>query len=94
VPLCDIEPASLVAVYYRKLLFCAICSPSSTIHLSVVACGDRLEETLTMIKSAVIFTKSQIDLHIFADSVLEVEFKQEVHIIEVTFSILIAVILQ
>ena len=65
---------------------CALCSPDSTVHLSVVACGDRLEETLTMIKSAVIFTKSQIHLHIFADDVLQIEFKQEVHITEVTFS--------
>lgn len=46
-----------------------------TIHLSVVACGDRLEETLVMIKSATLLTQSLIHVHIFADDDLQPQFQ-------------------
>ncbi|XP_013872425.1 glucoside xylosyltransferase 1 [Austrofundulus limnaeus] len=36
-------------------------------HLAVVACGERLQETLTMIKSAVLFSIGHLHLHIFAE---------------------------
>jgi hypothetical protein len=72
---------SLTAFFFVCALFllCYFCSPESIIHLSVVACGDRLEETLTMIKSAVLFTKTHILLHIFADDALQTEFRQQVN---------------
>lgn len=48
----------------------------NTIHLSVVACGDRLEETLIMIKSATLLTRLPIHVHIFSDDDLQPKFKQ------------------
>ena len=48
------------------------------VHLSVVACGDRLEETIVMIKSALIFSKAMLHVHIFADKDLQPQFKSEV----------------
>lgn len=47
------------------------------IHLSVVACGDRLKETLIMIKSATLLTRSRIHVHIFADEDLKPLFQQQ-----------------
>lgn len=47
-------------------------------HLAVVACGDRLEETLTMIKSAVLFSIKHIYLHIFAEDQLHASFMEAV----------------
>ncbi|KAL2091486.1 hypothetical protein ACEWY4_013749 [Coilia grayii] len=45
-------------------------------HLAVVACGNRLEETLTMIKSALIFSVKKIKFHIFAEQELSMEFEK------------------
>uniref|UniRef100_A0A4W6D6U6 Glucoside xylosyltransferase 1 n=1 Tax=Lates calcarifer TaxID=8187 RepID=A0A4W6D6U6_LATCA len=44
--------------------------PEPPMHLAVVACGERLEETLTMIKSAVLFSLRHLYLHIFAEDQL------------------------
>lgn len=52
-------------------------SHSVVIHLSVVACGDRLEETLIMIKSATLLSRLPIHVHIFADDDLQPQFKQK-----------------
>jgi len=52
------------------------------VHLSVVACGDRLEETVTMIKSAMLFSKVLLHVHIFADDNLQVEFVKQVKLME------------
>ncbi|XP_023931216.1 glucoside xylosyltransferase 1 [Lingula anatina] len=46
-------------------------------HLAVVACGDRLEETLVMIKSALILSRNAIKVHIFAEYDLHLGFKQQ-----------------
>ena len=46
------------------------------IHLAVVACGDRLEETLVMLKSAVLFTRAPLRFHIFADDELRPLFQR------------------
>ncbi|XP_012993933.1 glucoside xylosyltransferase 1 isoform X4 [Esox lucius] len=43
-------------------------------HLAVVTCGQRLEETLTMLKSAVMFSIKPLRLHIFADDQLHASF--------------------
>ncbi|KAM9376733.1 glucoside xylosyltransferase 1 [Pholidichthys leucotaenia] len=43
-------------------------------HLAVVACGPRLEETLTMLKSAVLFSKKPLHFYIFAEDELHKSF--------------------
>ncbi|XP_043824578.1 glucoside xylosyltransferase 1 isoform X2 [Dromiciops gliroides] len=48
---------------------------SETMHLAVVACGERLEETVTMIKSAIIFSIQPLQFHIFAEDQLHHSFK-------------------
>ncbi|XP_076010095.1 glucoside xylosyltransferase 1-like isoform X2 [Genypterus blacodes] len=48
--------------------------PETAMHLAVVACGQRLEETLTMIKSAVLFSVKPLCLHIFAEDQLHASF--------------------
>lgn len=47
------------------------------IHISVVACGERLKETLVMFKSAVLFSKSLLVFHIFAEDNLQQSFKEQ-----------------
>ncbi|CAN8186273.1 unnamed protein product [Coccothraustes coccothraustes] len=53
--------------------------PSSLqcMHLAVVACGDRLEETLIMLKSAVLFSSRRLCFHIFAEDSLKPEFEMK-----------------
>ncbi|XP_054640809.1 glucoside xylosyltransferase 2-like isoform X2 [Dunckerocampus dactyliophorus] len=46
-------------------------------HLAVVACGNRLEETLTLVKSAVLFSLKKIKFHIFAEDGLTLQFKEK-----------------
>lgn len=45
------------------------------VHIAVVACGDRLDETLTMIKSVLLFSIEKVNLHIFADDELKEKFE-------------------
>ncbi|XP_028825034.1 glucoside xylosyltransferase 2 isoform X2 [Denticeps clupeoides] len=45
-------------------------------HLAVVACGNRLDETLTMVKSALLFSVKKIKLHIFAEQELSTHFEK------------------
>lgn len=54
--------------------------PSSLqcMHLAVVACGDRLEETLIMLKSAVLFSNRRLCFHIFSEDSLKPEFEKKV----------------
>lgn len=52
--------------------------PEPPMHLAVVACGERLEETLTMIKSAVLFSAKRLCLHIFAEDELHASFAEVV----------------
>ena len=47
-------------------------------HLSVVACGDRLNETVVMLKSAVLFSQEPFHAHIFVDDDLRPQFQQQV----------------
>lgn len=48
------------------------------VRLAVVACGPRLEETLTMLKSAVLFSHRTLHFHIFADDELHSGFRDAV----------------
>lgn len=52
--------------------------PAEVMHLAVVACGDRLEETLTMIKSALLFSLKRITFPIFAEDPLAPQFRERV----------------
>ncbi|KAJ8379105.1 hypothetical protein AAFF_G00231100 [Aldrovandia affinis] len=45
-------------------------------HLAVVACGDRLDETFTMFKSAVLFSIKRIKFHIFTEHALASLFEK------------------
>ena len=47
-------------------------------HLAVVACGNRLSETLVLLKSAVLLSRAKLFFHIFADDDLQPLFKQAV----------------
>lgn len=47
-------------------------------HLAVVACGSRLDETLTMVKSALLFSLKRITFHIFAEDPLAPQFEERV----------------
>ncbi|XP_048014542.1 glucoside xylosyltransferase 1 isoform X1 [Megalobrama amblycephala] len=51
-------------------------SRSEPVGLAVVACGSRLEETLTMLKSAVLFSRRDLHFHIFAEDDLHTGFRQ------------------
>lgn len=47
----------------------------------MVACGPRLEETLTMLKSAVLFSKKPLHFYIFAEDELHNSFRNAVSIL-------------
>ncbi|MEQ2167946.1 hypothetical protein GOODEAATRI_009268 [Goodea atripinnis] len=47
--------------------------------LAVVACGPRLEETLTMLKSAILFSKKPLHFYIFAEDELHDGFRTAVN---------------
>lgn len=47
-----------------------------SMHLAVVACGNRLQETLSMVKSAVLFSIKHLCLHIFAEDQLHASFME------------------
>ncbi|XP_076870198.1 glucoside xylosyltransferase 2 [Brachyhypopomus gauderio] len=47
-----------------------------TMHLAVVACGNRLDETLAMVKSALLFSVKKIKFHIFAEQDLTGQFEK------------------
>ncbi|XP_025776812.1 glucoside xylosyltransferase 2 [Puma concolor] len=57
--------------------FQAVLPPELWIHLAVVACGNRLEETLVMLKSAVLFSHRKIQFHIFTEDSLKPEFEKQ-----------------
>lgn len=48
-------------------------------HLAVVACGNRLDETLTMVKSAILFSLKKITFHIFAEDPLAPQFEERLN---------------
>uniref|UniRef100_A0A8C1AGR1 Glucoside xylosyltransferase 1 n=1 Tax=Cyprinus carpio carpio TaxID=630221 RepID=A0A8C1AGR1_CYPCA len=52
-------------------------APRDPLELAVVACGSRLEETLVMLKSAVLFSQRRLRFHIFAEDDLHAGFRQE-----------------
>uniref|UniRef100_A0A8C6FDT2 UDP-D-xylose:beta-D-glucoside alpha-1,3-D-xylosyltransferase n=3 Tax=Monodon monoceros TaxID=40151 RepID=A0A8C6FDT2_MONMO len=57
--------------------FTSVLPPELWIHLAVVACGNRLEETLVMLKSAVLFSHRKMRFHIFSEESLKSEFDKQ-----------------
>lgn len=55
-----------------------VTQPEDVMHLAVVACGNRLDETLTMVKSALLFSIKKIKFHIFAEEDLAEQFQNGV----------------
>ncbi|XP_019642762.1 PREDICTED: glucoside xylosyltransferase 1-like isoform X2 [Branchiostoma belcheri] len=57
-----------------------VCSPDkeASMHLAVVACGDRTNETLVMLKSALVFSNTKLHCHIFAETELHFGFRQQI----------------
>lgn len=55
------------------------------VRLAVVACGPRLEETLTMLKSAVLFSHRILHFHIFAEDDLHYGFRDAVSSVLIYF---------
>ncbi|XP_067655590.1 glucoside xylosyltransferase 1-like [Haliotis asinina] len=51
--------------------------PKDSIHLSIVACGDRTPESLILFKSAVLFTNKHLVFHIFAETELQKGFRDQ-----------------
>lgn len=51
------------------------------VSLAVVACGPRLEETVTMLKSAVLFSHRTLHFHIFAEDQLHSGFRDAVSLV-------------
>lgn len=48
------------------------------VYLAVVACGDRLHETLNMLKSALMFSKVKLNFVVFAEESLIESFAEKV----------------
>ncbi|XP_071851569.1 glucoside xylosyltransferase 1-like [Apostichopus japonicus] len=65
-PLEEVGVEPVVDVFGKELR-----SHRECIHLSVVVCGDRTEETLIMLKSAAVLTKTCLVFHIFAEEELQ-----------------------
>lgn len=48
-----------------------------SIHIAVVSCGDRMEESLIMLKSAILFSQSHLVFHIFTEPHLIKSFQEQ-----------------
>lgn len=80
--------SSLFFVFFPLCVFSNVARPvtkrtraEEVMHLAVVACGNRLDETLTMVKSALLFSIKRITFHIFAEDPLAPQFKERVRIL-------------
>lgn len=49
------------------------------VNLAVVACGDRVAETITLVKSALMFTRSYLQFFIITEPKLKHDFIQQVN---------------
>lgn len=76
--ICATLPAFRYIMHQRGHVDAVQSRPEHPMHLAVVTCGDRLEETLTMIKSAVLFSIKSLYLHIFAEDQLHASFMEAV----------------
>ena len=64
----------------RDLLstLCVLLYCRPRVHIAVVSCLNRVEETLVMLKSALLQTKAKLKFHVFADDENMPKFKSEV----------------
>ncbi|KAB1269604.1 Glucoside xylosyltransferase 1 [Camelus dromedarius] len=62
-------------VIFSSVRYSVKAQPVERMHLAVVACGERLQETVTMLKSALIFSIKPLQVHIFAEDQLHDSFK-------------------
>ena len=53
---------------------------ANIVTMALVVCGTeaRMEQAITMLKSAVLFTRVKLDLHIFVDDHLQMLFRNKV----------------
>ena len=67
----DLSYAFMSLFFFRK--------DPDLMHLAVVVCGtDRVAETIVMFKSALLFARRKIHLHVFADDETQPLFRTEV----------------
>jgi hypothetical protein len=52
---------------------------TNSINLSVVACGDRVPETLVLLKSALMFTRRNLHFYVFTETPLKKQFSDQVN---------------
>ena len=52
---------------------------TNSINLSVVACGDRVPETLVLLKSALMFTRKKLHFYVFTETPLKKQFSDQVN---------------
>lgn len=50
---------------------------ADAVHLSLVACGDRLDESIVLLKSAVLLTHQPLIFHLFVEDVLQKNFRDQ-----------------
>ena len=65
----DLHFRSLFESSKRDLLstLCVLLYCRPRVHIAVVSCLNRVEETLVMLKSALLQTKAKLKFHVFAD---------------------------
>ncbi|CAF0713883.1 unnamed protein product [Brachionus calyciflorus] len=66
---------SILILLFNKLY--SIVANENIINLSVVACGDRVPETLVLLKSALMFTRSKLNFLIITENNLKHQFTDE-----------------
>lgn len=62
------------------------CVSRNDMVVAVVACGDRLHETLTMLKSAIMFSKSSLHFVVVTEDALIQSFVEKVCLIHLNLS--------
>ena len=58
-------------------MYSTVANDEQVLNLSVVACGDRVPETLVLLKSALMFTRSKLNFLIFTENNLRTEFTNQ-----------------
>ena len=69
---------SIPKLLYGSHVFPAMVTTKNllVINLSVVACGDRVNEALVMLKSACLWNRAPIHAHIFTEDQLQPKFRE------------------
>ncbi|CAF1506304.1 unnamed protein product [Adineta ricciae] len=67
-----------ICVLFLWIVLHTKCLALKSIHLTIVVCGDRLDEALTSLKSSLIFTPGPLIFHIFTEDHLREEFREKI----------------